>query len=134
MERELDSPPAEAEAHAVCTQIVSSDVRGGSKSDLDDLRESLKSELRDELAAQLKTLSSKLVEELRNQSPYVAPVASQSAIPGTRQAPPPVRRQRPPPSTMNYQWDVHGRPICLDCGEAGHIQRYCPRRGQPKGF
>lgn len=69
LERELDSPPAEAEAHAIRTQIVSSDVRGGRKSDLDDLRESLKSELRDELAAQLKTLSSKLVEELRNQSP-----------------------------------------------------------------
>lgn len=59
LDRELQSPLAKGQAHSIRTRVDRPGARSEQTSvDLDELRESLKSELWTELTAQLTTLSS----------------------------------------------------------------------------
>lgn len=85
--------------------------------DWKSLKETLRSELVDELRAQVSDLKTSLLTEMRTQQggrrqPAAAAVADQG---GSRAR----RRTRQP------QWDEQGRPICLGCGQAGHMLRDC---------
>lgn len=133
LEKELDGGATEAHVQVVRSRVVTPPAKSERRADLEEPRESLRTELRNELTVQLKTLSSQIVEELRGQPFHSAPVTSNAAS-RTRHAPPNGSSGRPGPSTRPYQWDAQGRPICLDCGEAGHVQRYCPKRRQQQGF
>lgn len=101
-----------------------------SQLNLQQLKESLRAELKQEIHDQVTLLGKTIVDEIRgqfsNSQPDHAPTSqwSRPAAP-----PPPNRRRRPDTQEpRDYQWDNQGRPICRDCGEAGHVQRYCPRR------
>ncbi|KAL2087263.1 hypothetical protein ACEWY4_018322 [Coilia grayii] len=96
-------------------------------------RDSLKAELQRELRDQVTALGKTLSDDLRNLH---------------RRSDPPVRERHNPTVTAPasrprssrgaqgesqlYRWDAQGRPICRDCGESGHIQRFCPRRQRPE--
>lgn len=107
-----------------------------SASDWQRMKDSLRTELQQELKEQLTSLGKSLVEELKGQlgqasttqSPVTeAPFSSHWRPHSDRDS----RRQRlgsAPPGQQRYQWDAQGRAICHDCGEVGHIQRFCPRR------
>ena len=95
---------------------------------LQQLKDSLRAELKQEIHDQVTLLGKTIVEEIRGQfsNPQPDPT-SQWGRPAA--APPSNRRRRPDTQEpRDYQWDDQGRPICRDCGEAGHVQRYCPRR------
>ncbi|XP_041961809.1 uncharacterized protein LOC121720042 [Alosa sapidissima] len=105
----------------------------GSKSSTDplqdwgSLKEAMRTELVEELRAQVNDMKTSLLAELRTQRTAPGPTPRQpdpasnnSSHPqGTR----PRRRDRTP------QWDDQGRPICLRCGQAGHMQRNCVSQG-----
>lgn len=110
-----------------------------SQSSLQQLKDSLRAELREELHEQVVLLRKTIAEELRSQ--LQAP--ERDSEPAQRSARPPtgplagVPTYRRPDrqEARGYQWDDQGRPICRSCGEAGHVQRYCPRRpGPPPDF
>lgn len=110
--------------------------------DLNQLRSELQADLRREVAEQLKGLKASIVEELRKQISPVPQITCQLSHVHSHAAPPQPSvgaavRSRPPqtPPARSFQWDSQGRPICKDCGEVGHIQRYCPaRRRSNSGF
>lgn len=91
--------------------------------DLEKWKETMRAELQQEVKEQMATLTETLVREIRQST-------SQS------EAPPPSRykpkgevmhgQYRPNSNRPQFQWDRQGRPICLECGQSGHIQRYCP--------
>ncbi|XP_048110471.1 uncharacterized protein LOC125301779 [Alosa alosa] len=105
----------------------------GSKSSTDplqdwgSLKEAMRTELVEELRAQVNDMKTSLLAELRTQRTAPGPTPRQpdpasnnSSHPqGTR----PRRRDRTP------QWDDQGRPICLRCGQAGHMQHNCVSQG-----
>ena len=100
--------------------------------ELQQLKDTLRAELHQEIAAQMSTLGKVLVEELKGQLAGMT-----LAMPQHMDAP--QRPQRPTSATMHsaqgFQWDAQGRPICRGCGESGHVQRNCPRRRPgPPGF
>lgn len=110
--------------------------RDTTTADWQQMKDALRAELQQELKEQITSLGKTLAEELRTHlgssptpQPHMAETPPQAAW---RQHPNPApRRQRlgsAPPSQQLYQWDAQGRAICRDCGEAGHIQRFCPRR------
>ncbi|XP_041967792.1 uncharacterized protein LOC121724918 [Alosa sapidissima] len=95
-------------------------------------KDSLKSELQQELKEQVSALSKNLLEEFKklhlqdSQGEVIqrirdAPATASSSRP---------RHTRPAGEPRSFQWDAQGRPICRDCGESGHVQRFCPRRRQ----
>lgn len=134
----LERESAHTEEAQVCPAIASSSRKPAkATSDWDSMRESLRAELRQELTEQVNLLSKSIVEELQGR--LKIPTTYQNATPppseGAQQSWRPLqsgpRRQRlgsAPPGQPSYQWDSQGRAICRDCGEAGHIQRFCPRR------
>lgn len=91
--------------------------------DLSSLKEALRSELVEELRAQVTELKTTLLTELRIQraAPVPAPRQMEPANVGNNSSggSRPRRRPRAP------QWDDQGRPICLRCGQAGHMLRDC---------
>lgn len=95
---------------------------------LQQLKDSLRAELKQELHDQVALLGKTIADELRSQLQLPqrdsGPARGQPAS-GPASAP---RRRTDNRGPRSYQWDEQGRPICQDCGEAGHIQRYCPRR------
>ena len=134
LEKELNGGATEAQVQAVSSKFVPPTPRSERPADLEELRESLKTELRNELAAQLKTMSSQIVEELRAQPRGRSPVNTPPSVSRMQYNPPAVPTSRAGPSARPYQWDAQGRPICLDCGESGHVQRHCHKRRQHQGF
>lgn len=134
LEKELDGGATEAHVQVVRSRVVTPPAKSERRVDLEELRESLRAELRNELTVQLKTLSSQIVEELRDQQFQSVPATTLNATSRMLHTPPTGQNGRPGPSARPYQWDAQGRPICLDCGEAGHVQRYCPNRRQRQGF
>lgn len=137
LEEELEGCIEEAQASTVrTTQLRATPTPPGAPVDqpaqpthqrVEDWKEQLRRELQQELADQVKALGAQLVEQLRGQ---VAPPNR----PGDGLEPRPQGSSMPPPTqgsssqTARYQWDPQGRPICLDCREAGHVQRHCPKR------
>ncbi|XP_063075849.1 uncharacterized protein LOC134465891 isoform X1 [Engraulis encrasicolus] len=96
--------------------------------DLSSLKQALRAELAEELKAQVTDLKTALLTELQAQRMVPAAAAGRQTEPantgggsgsmGAR----PRRRPRVP------QWDDRGRPICLGCGQAGHMLRDCSTR------
>lgn len=102
--------------------------------DLEALKGQIRTELQQglmgEMKEQMKTLSASLMEEVKAHlaSREMPPVSHVQPV-EDRVAPAPSARIRQQPAvTSSYQWDAQGRPICRNCGEAGHVQRRCPRR------
>lgn len=94
---------------------------------------SLRAELQRDLKDQMSALGRSLAEEMRTQianlslGPTNLPLQTRDRPTGpTSQQRP--RRQPPVTPRDQFQWDPQGRPICLDCGQAGHTRRFCPRR------
>lgn len=115
--------------------------------DWQEMRETLRAELRQELKDQVALLGRAMVDELQGQLAVPPEGRVPSGIhhrppiagiqPPSGQQPEQSRQpQRPRRGNFNpFQWDSSGRPICRDCGEVGHIQRFCPRRRTaPTGF
>lgn len=134
LEREFDRGEAQ-----VCKTHVAQPVQAAPASDpsWQQWRESLKAELQQELKEQVSAMSKALLDDLKKlhlPDPLVAGDrdrnASITAVPSR-----PRSSQGPSRQSQSFQWDSQGRPICRNCGESGHIQRFCPRRRQPSsGF
>lgn len=77
-------------------------------------KEQLKSEIMDDVKAQMKGLTQDIVAELK-------PLLQQSSPQPSSPHPTWNRRYSPRPSDRDEQ----GRPICHRCRKAGHIARYC---------
>lgn len=92
--------------------------------DLEEWKRTMQADLRQEMKEQLSSLTETLVKEVRQHAgPAVAPqhrgeprgnVMEGQYIPFSGQ-----RRTQ-------FRWDKQGRPICLECGQPGHVQRNCP--------
>ncbi|XP_048105338.1 uncharacterized protein LOC125298594 isoform X2 [Alosa alosa] len=105
----------------------------GSKSSTDplqdwgSLKEAMRTELVEELRAQVNDMKTSLLAELRTQRTVPGPTPRQPDLASNNSSHPqgtrPRRRDRTP------QWDDQGWPICLRCGQAGHIQRNCVSQG-----
>lgn len=111
------------------------------QSSLQQLKDSLRAELQQDLREQVVLLGKTIAEELRGQlqtpgrNPeptlrWTGPPNAPANRPPTRQ-----RQRLDHQEPRGYRWDEQGRPVCRDCGEAGHIQRFCPHRPTPpQGF
>ncbi|KAL6104682.1 uncharacterized protein ACO6RY_14356 [Pungitius sinensis] len=90
-----------------------------------EMKEALRAELTAEIRSQMAEVKTALLTELRTQrgssATHGEPEARMMGRPGRRAG-------RPSPRERTPQWDDQGRPICLQCGQAGHMQRVCPRR------
>lgn len=143
----LEQEQGQAEATQVCPIFTSTSKTAAAKAPVIDgwqqMKEALRAELREELREQVTLLGKSIVDELQGRlnisplapsPPTAAPqtsVVPTSTRPSWSPQPNAPRRQRlgsAPPAQSFYQWDAQGRAICRDCGEAGHIQRFCPRR------
>lgn len=107
--------------------------------DMTQLKGELRAELQKELMEQLKSMTAIIAEEVRKQlSPTLQGLPSNN--PSSSCSVPPPRRRAPGALSSQtrereFSWDQHGRPICRDCGESGHVQGYCPHRlSRPTGF
>ena len=142
LEEELGSGTEEAQVSAA--RATSSCATTGTKrrkepagpihKQMYDWKEELRRELQQELSEQVKALGTQLVEQLRGH-------AASNSRPGDSSREQPRDHTTPPPTqaglshATSYQWDPQGRPICLDCREAGHVRRNCPKRQRPsRGF
>ncbi|XP_042563837.1 uncharacterized protein LOC122132932 isoform X2 [Clupea harengus] len=95
----------------------------------DSLKEALRTELAGELRAQVIDLKTSLLAELRSQqTTRQQPEQPPSKRGGEQGANRAQRRPRLP------QWDDQGRPICLRCGQAGHMLRECQNRESTNHF
>ena len=97
-------------------------------------KKAFKQEIMDDVKVQLQGLTKELVRELRPllQSGNPDPRPSTPPPPERRYVPAP--RDRPPPRYAPQQrneWDSEGRPICRQCGQPGHIARFCRIERQP---
>ena len=142
LEEELGSGTEEAQASAVRATPARAatmmerreEPTGPTHKQMDDWKEELRRELQQELSEQVKALGMQLVEQLRGH-------AASNSRPGDSSREQPRDYTTPPPTqaglshATSYQWDPQGRPICLDCREAGHVRRNCPKRQRPsRGF
>ena len=91
-------------------------------SEWDRLKEALHAELKQEIQTQVSLLGKTIVEDIRSQLQQEPALAPRSNYQPTRGGQPTGRE------TQSFQWDDQGRPLCAECGVAGHVQRYCPRR------
>ena len=142
LEEELESDTEEAQASAVratpaprSAHVDQRDVPARpTQQHVENWKEELRRELQQELADQIKALGAQLVEQLRGQTAsYSRP--SDNPRPQSRSPSMPSPNQETPNHAARYQGDPQGRPICVDCGEAGHVQRHCPKRQQTsQGF
>lgn len=93
---------------------------------IEQIKEVLRTELRQEIEEQVALLGKTITEELRGQ---VSALCNPSRSGLNDRRPATSRNDR------TFQWDEQGRPVCKDCGDVGHIQRFCPRRrAPPPGF
>lgn len=99
---------------------------------MEEWKESLRQELQQTVADQVKALGTQLLEELHHHRPTASSTAAaRNDHPPSMSVPEAIAvpaASRPPRVPSSYRWDEQGRPICLDCGMAGHIQRHCPQR------
>ena len=98
-------------------------------SEWDQLKDALRAELKQEIQSQVFLLGKTIAKEICSQLQQ-----EQALAPATNYQPPqggqPTGRE-----TRSFQWDNQGRPLCAECGAAGHVQRYCPRqRSNRSGF
>ena len=138
LERELGGP----EESLVCPVFApASKGTPPTTPDWQQVKEDLRKELRQELKEQMSLLTKSVVEELQQQlrtsQTAMPPTAAEPSLPSWRPQSNNPQRQRlgsAPPGPSQYLWDAQGRAICRDCGEAGHIQRFCPRRRPQQDF
>lgn len=96
-----------------------------------DWKRELRAEIMTEVREQMEELSKKLLGELRRARPTSPPLQERAYSDGGRG---PQRHQNRP-SGSRLQWDEQGRPICIRCGNAGHVSRQCgARRASQEGF
>lgn len=81
-------------------------------------KETLKREIMEDVKLQMTGLTQELLKEIK---PLLQP-ASVPPRPPTQ-----FRRERRQPTPQTNRWDEQGRPICRQCGQAGHIARFCRR-------
>lgn len=104
--------------------------------DANDWKQEFRKEIFKEVKEQLSETARMIVNELRaemNSAPcppvsISRPRAYSDNTGRTRQ------RFRAPSNNQEFKWDTHGRPICNQCEEPGHIRRHCPHRETPQGF
>ena len=105
---------------APVTTVAPKDSGSVAQPDWQEMRDSLRAELKQEVKEQVTLLGKTIIDEIRTQLlPELNSRVSYQPTPARRAA---IREARP------NQWDDQGRPICNDCRTAGHIQRNCPQR------
>lgn len=126
---------AQAIEGSTCHAVQPAPIPGPDRAraaELEVWKQEVRAELRQELHEQLATLGKTLAMELRQQWPQapVPPSLDQGAGPMMARA----EHQGPRTATGRageFHWDAQGRPICAECGQAGHVRRWCPRRQGP---
>ncbi|KAJ8006752.1 hypothetical protein DPEC_G00110480 [Dallia pectoralis] len=89
--------------------------------DLQDLREALRTELKQEIRDQLSGVGKSLIEEVKTPVASLTLGAGQTTHPNHPQLMGPTRPQSSrdrPVNVGQYRWDSTGRPICLECATA----------------
>ncbi|KAL2098319.1 hypothetical protein ACEWY4_007526 [Coilia grayii] len=142
VEHELQTPEVHTrEVHSTLSeedgnvQRVAAAVGPHTRSSLIDwqsLKEALRSEMMAEVREQMSTLKGDLLGEIKQQ---LQGFCSQQSQGSSRQAGRgDVRPREQRRANRTPRWDDQGRPICLQCGRVGHMQRHCPSRGSNQGF
>lgn len=97
-----------------------------------EFRRELLKEVKEQLTETAKILVNELRAEINGPSyppvPTARPRAYSDDLGRVRQ------RFRTSSNNQDFKWDPHGRPICNQCGEPGHIRRHCPQTKAPQGF
>ncbi|KAF3843737.1 hypothetical protein F7725_002586 [Dissostichus mawsoni] len=109
--------------HALCSLVPPP------AQDSQALWDSLRAELQQDLKDQMLTLGKSLMEEMRGQIANLSLGPVDSTVQRQNpQAGPAFQPRQPPPGTARtqFQWDPQGRPICLECGQAGHTPGSVP--------
>lgn len=123
---EVKALEAELKMEPVCASRISVPQPNPSMvaPSLEEWRETVRAELRQEFTDQFSVLKETLTDEIKRQ------FSSQTMV---RRDPPlsprgAVREGHYTTSPRRHhtlEWDDRGKPICRGCGKAGHIQRYC---------
>lgn len=122
---QIEKEEQEAAGEAATCRVAATSCQRSSRDEvclpkaLQQMRDSLRAELQQDLWEQVELLGKTLIEELRG--PRQIPDAP-STLRGRRQY------RQAPREALGHRWDEQGRPICSDCGEVGHVQRFCPSR------
>lgn len=97
--------------------------------DLEAWKRECKAEMQKEIQVQMRAIGESLRQEIRDQFFLQAKTCVPPPHPQDPPMPPVRRVQRPPDRVSSeLQWDEQGRPICLRCGQGGHIRCYCTQR------
>lgn len=130
--REVHSTLPQDEGHVRRTAAVAGPHTRSSVTDWQSLKEALRSEVMAEVREQMSTLKGDLLGEIKQQFQGLRTQQPQepSRQAGRMDARPREQRR----ADRSPRWDEQGRPICLQCGRAGHMQRHCPSRGANQGF
>lgn len=81
-----------------------------------------------ELRAQMQELTKQLIEAVSQVRPANPPPRERAYSDGGRDS-----QRHPTRPNSRLQWDEQGKPICLRCGKAGHISRFCTERRASQG-
>lgn len=129
VEKEHNAPREEVGACQAYVAPVSTRPQAPAKPAMDwqELRDSLRKEILTEMGSQLAAMQETLLKELKSQRETLPPLPTPAyeAVPATSSWAGPNRQRRPRRPERGPQWDEQGRPICLRCGQAGHMQRNC---------
>ena len=94
--------------------------------DWKEMQDSLRAEIVKEMGSQLSSMKDDLLSEMRTRR---EPTLSQprNVTPRVSSYTDPNQQRRQRRTDRGLQWDEQGRPICLQCGRAGHMRRNCPQ-------
>lgn len=130
--REVHSTPLQDEGHVRRAAAVAESSTRSSVADWQSVKEALRSEVMAEVREQMSTLKDDLLGEIKQQLQGLR--TQQPQGPSRQAGRMDVRPRDQRRAGRTPQWDEQGRPICLQCGRVGHMQRHCPSRGANQGF
>lgn len=120
----------QGEATQTPVRVAASSASVPAPVDSDEWKQKLKTELLEDVKGQMAELSRSLLDELHRGRVEGGPMVRGRSY--SEEGRGPVRR--PPRLTgPRFQWDDQGRPICINCGNPGHISRQCDRRRSSQG-
>lgn len=124
---ELESEMGDHWGQATCQAVDT----GAQPTPPSDWKQEMRKELLKEVEEQVAKMTKTILEELRATGRQEAPPRREDfqgrrrAFSDSTRANPRLNAPRPGP---RLQWDSEGKPVCLYCGEVGHIGRNCPSK------